>query len=128
MNPMIRVIAAVISREDQFLVCQRPLGKRHGGLWEFPGGKCEAGESDFDAVLRELREELGVDTISIGVAEFTIRDEDSHFVIAFTPVQIRGEPKPIEHLSLQWGTPAELAALPLAPSDRKFVERLTLQP
>ena len=56
----VRVIAAVIQRGDQRLICQRPPHKRHGGLWEFPGGKVEPNESDESAARRELAEELGV--------------------------------------------------------------------
>jgi 8-oxo-dGTP pyrophosphatase MutT (NUDIX family) len=48
------VVAAVIERDGRLLVCQRPAHKRHGGLWEFPGGKCDPGESDAEAARREL--------------------------------------------------------------------------
>ena len=118
----IRVIAAVISRGDELLVCQRPLHKRHGGLWEFPGGKCEPGESDADAARRELHEELGVTVVRVGEPEITVADPGSRFAIVFVPVDIAGEPTCHEHIALAWGTPAELLALPLAPSDRVFVE------
>jgi mutator protein MutT len=122
-NPMqIRVIAAVLSREDQLLVCQRPENKRHGTLWEFPGGKVEPGESDEQAVRRELLEELGLELESIGEAELEIADPGSPFLITFTPVRATGDPVCYEHAALAWGTPAELARLPLAPSDRRYVE------
>jgi mutator protein MutT len=118
----IRVIAAVVTRGDRLLVCQRPLHKRHGGLWEFPGGKCEPGESDADAARRELHEELGVEVREVGAEEFAVGDDGSPFLIAFMPVRIDGEPACHEHIALRWGTPGELATLDLAPSDRKFVE------
>ena len=118
----VRVIAAVISRGDELLVCQRPLDKRHGGLWEFPGGKCEPGESDADAARRELREELGVEVTEVGDDEFVVADADSAFLIVFIPVRIVGEPICHEHIASRWGRPSELARLPLAPSDRRFVE------
>ena len=118
----VRVIAAVVARGEQLLVCQRPLHKRHGGLWEFPGGKCEPGESDADAARRELDEELGVGVVDVGAEQFAIGDPGSPFLIAFVPVTIAGEPTCREHVALHWGTPAELAALPLAPSDRRYVE------
>ena len=118
----IRVIAAVISRGDELLVCQRPHHKRHGGLWEFPGGKCEPGESDADAARRELREELGVEVTEVGDEELVIADPDSPFLIVFTPVRIVGEPTCHEHIALRWERPSELAHLPLAPSDRRYVE------
>jgi 8-oxo-dGTP pyrophosphatase MutT (NUDIX family) len=65
----VRVIAAVIARGGELLVCQRPPHKRHGGLWEFPGGKTKPDESDESAARRELREELGVSVMSAGAAE-----------------------------------------------------------
>jgi mutator protein MutT len=67
--PSIRVIAAVLARGEKLLVCQRPPHKRHGGLWEFPGGKVEAGEDDETAARRELAEELGIEVESVGDAE-----------------------------------------------------------
>ena len=118
----IRVVAAVVARDGRLLVCQRPAHKRHGGLWEFPGGKCEPGESDADAVARELREELGVAVVAVGAERFAVRDAGSPFLVAFVPVEIAGEPVCHEHTALRWATPDELAALPLAPSDRRFVE------
>ncbi|HEY0969346.1 MAG TPA: NUDIX domain-containing protein [Gemmatimonadales bacterium] len=120
----VRVVAAVVARGDRLLVCQRPPHKRHGGLWEFPGGKCEPGESDVDAVRRELREELGVEAESVGVEDFAIVDPGSPFLIAFVPATMVGEPTCHEHTAFAWGTPAELARLPLAPSDRRYVEEL----
>ena len=118
----LRVIAAVLARGKRLLVCQRPPHKRHGGLWEFPGGKVEPGESDEDAARRELREELGLELEQAAEAEMEIADDGSHFLIAFVPVSARGEPVCHEHSALAWGTPAELALLPLAPSDRRYVE------
>jgi mutator protein MutT len=118
----IRVVAAVVARDDRLLVCQRPLHKRHGGLWEFPGGKCEAAESDADAIRRELREELGVEASIVGGEECAIADDGSPFLIVFVRTTIVGEPACREHAGLMWGTLDELATLPLAPSDRRFVE------
>lgn len=122
--PHTRVIAAVIARDNRLLVCQRPPHKRHGGLWEFPGGKLEPGESDADAARRELREELGVEVLAVGGELFSRMDPGSHFLVAFLPVSIAGEPARHEHTALAWGTPEELAAFPLAPTDRGFVEHL----
>lgn len=119
-----RVIAAVIRRDDTLLICRRPAHKRHGGLWEFPGGKCESGESDAESITRELAEELGVRVHSVGTELFSASDPDSPFVIAFVSVQIDGEPRCIEHAAIRWVTVAELAHLPLAPSDAKFVGQL----
>lgn len=119
-----RVIAAVITRDDELLVCQRPAHKRHGGLWEFPGGKVEPDESDELSARRELAEELGVKVVHAGPAELEVRDPGSEFLIAFVPVRIEGEPECREHSALRWGTPEVLASLPLAPSDRRYVESI----
>lgn len=116
----IRVVAAVVKRDGHFLVCQRPAHKRHGGLWEFPGGKLEAGETIEGAASRELAEELGVLVCSCGDQLFVIDDPDSPFVIAFHPVEFQGEPVCLEHSALAWVTIPTMLSLDLAPSDRCF--------
>jgi mutator protein MutT len=121
MDP-IRVTAAVVCERDRFLICQRPPNKRHGGLWEFPGGKCEPGETDFAATRRELHEELDVEVVGVGSPLYEFRDPGSDYLIAFVPVCISGKPVLIEHIAIEWATVDELLALPLAPSDRVFVE------
>lgn len=120
-----RVLAAVVRRGDTFLVCQRPVHKRHGGLWEFPGGKQEPGETDEETARRELHEELGVQVTAVGDEEFAIGDPGSPFLIAFVATGIAGEPTCHEHVALCWATLDEMDAMPLAPSDRRYVEFLT---
>jgi 8-oxo-dGTP diphosphatase len=120
----VRVVAAVIRRGGDLLVCQRPLHKRHGGMWEFPGGKCEPGESDADALRREIREELGAEVTAVGEPEFEAADAGAPFLIVFVPVEIRGEPEVHEHVGLVWGTAEKVAGLPLAPSDERYVAYL----
>jgi mutator protein MutT len=123
------VIAAVVQRDEKYLICQRPAHKRHGSLWEFPGGKLEAGEASLEAARRELAEELGVKTLAVGPSLFAIADPGSEFMIDFVPTVIDGEPQCLEHLDLKWMSLEELALLPLAPSDRRFVEfLLSIQP
>jgi 8-oxo-dGTP diphosphatase len=125
---LIRVLAAVITDGARYLVCQRPAGKRHGGLWEFPGGKLEPGESLLDAADRELQEELGVRAIRAGAPLFASKDPGSAFLIEFVPVEIDGEPECLEHSDLRWATLEEMQDLQLAPSDRKFVSFLLHRP
>ena len=118
------VLAAVVQRDKRYLVCQRPANKRHGGLWEFPGGKVEPGETLEDAVQRELAEELNVVVQTVGRTLFSVGDPGSQFVIEFVPVTIQGEPRCIEHSAIDWMPLDELPHLDLAPSDRRFVEFL----
>lgn len=117
---LIRVVASVVTQNDQYLICQRPVHKRHGGLWEFPGGKVEAGETILDAARRELSEELGVHVRSVGELLLAIHDIGSDFVIEFYPVEITGTPASIEHEAIAWVTANAMLEYLMAPSDRKF--------
>lgn len=123
-DPTIRVVAAVIRRGDRYLVAQRPAGSRHAGQWEFPGGKVEAGESDAEALGRELREELDVHTLSVGAPVAVQQDPGTPFTIVYLPVAIAGEPVCLDHAQLRWITPAELKRLALAPADARFASTL----
>jgi 8-oxo-dGTP diphosphatase len=124
--PVIRVLAAVVCSNDRFLVCQRPPNKRHGGLWEFPGGKLEPGETLLMAATRELDEELAVKVLEVSDPIFKIADPDSPFLIEFVPVAIEGNPVCLEHTALAWATLAELTEYQLAPSDRRFCGYLSV--
>lgn len=117
----IPVVAAVWSQGDRFFLARRPRTKRHGGLWEFPGGKLLAGESIEEGARRELREELGVELVSIGAVLFRARDPDSPFEILFAMVTGAGTPHPTEHTDVGWFTRDSLEAMPLAPADARFV-------
>lgn len=124
----LRVVAAVIRSGDRYLLCQRPPEKRHGGLWEFPGGKCLDGETDSDALAREVAEELGVHGYALGdFPLLEVRDPGSDFLIVFLPTHLEGEPSAREHVELRWVTFDEMSALPLAPSDRRCAEVLALR-
>lgn len=120
----IPVIAAVIARDGRYLVGRRPDEKRYGGLWEFPGGKVDPGESWLEAARRELGEELGMDAAAVGDLLLSVGDEGSPYVIHFLEVKASGDPVPAEHTAVGWYTPDELAALPLAPADARFVSSL----
>lgn len=120
----VRVVAAVVRRGDRYLVGRRPGHKRHGGLWEFPGGKVRTGESGLEAAARELREELALTVTGVGATLHTAQDPGSPFVIDFVEVDTTGEPRALEHSELRWCAPAELTGLALAPSDAAFVRFL----
>ena len=115
-----RVIAAVIERHGSVLICERPKHKRHGGLWEFPGGKIESGESDLEAARRELNEELAVEVTEVGSILYSVHDPGSEFVIEFVNVSIEGEPQALEHSRIEWVTEDRLIEYALAPSDLKY--------
>jgi mutator protein MutT len=118
----VTVGAAVIARDGRFLVGRRPAHKRHGGLWEFPGGKLVAGELLADALARELAEELALEVTRVGAVLGRVSDLDSPFVITFVEVEAVGTPTPREHSEVAWLDPAALRAAELAPADRSFVE------
>lgn len=121
----VRVMAAVIHRHDHYLVCRRPAHKQHGGLWEFPGGKCEDGESDAVAIERELHEELGVRVLRLEAPLFVTRDPGGIYEIVFVPVEIGGDPVAHEHEEIAWYPLSALRTLALAPSDAAFVASLS---
>lgn len=123
---VIRVVAGVIHQNGKYLVCQRPAHKRHALLWEFPGGKCEHGENDADALRRELKEELDVRLLIAGNDLYSSRDDGSPFLIVFVEATIEGTIRCSEHPDFAWLTPPQLAATALAPSDRRFVEHVLL--
>jgi 8-oxo-dGTP diphosphatase len=117
---LIPVVACVIERGGRLLVCQRPAHKRHGGLWEFPGGKLEEGETHLDGARRELGEELGLEVTAVGPVDFAMVDPGSRFRIEFVPATARGEPRCMEHTRVAWLAERELLELPLAPSDLAY--------
>jgi len=112
-----------VERDGRLLLARRPAGKRHAGLWEFPGGKFLPDETPLEAARRELSEELGVEAVSLGALLGSVPDPGSPFVIEFHAVEIRGTPRALEHEALAWVLPEELPRYALAPSDRAFSER-----
>ncbi len=128
--PHYDVVAAVTQREDgRFLVAQRPLHAMLGGLWEFPGGKCEAGESLPAALQRELREELDIE-VAVGERLVVVPHAYTHFRItlhAFRCQLVRGEPRCLACADWRWATLDELHTLPMAVTDRRIVRVIVKQ-
>ncbi len=132
-RPLILVAAcALIDLRQRVLVAQRPEGKTFGGLWEFPGGKIEAGESAEQAVIRELREELAV---TIAIADLQPLTFASHAYANFQLLmplfvcrQWDGQPQPMEHEEIAWVSVADLAgptsACPMPPADAPLLPAL----
>ncbi len=120
------VTAAVILRDEEVLIAQRPLDGLLGGLWEFPGGKLERGEDLVSGLKREIQEELDVEVEvlgSFGVYEHAY----THFRVtlhAFGCALTDGQPRPKAATDLAWALPAQLQDYPMGKIDRQIAERL----
>ena len=113
------VVAALIWNGDRFLACQRPARKARGLLWEFVGGKVEAGERREDALIRECFEELGV-TVSVGDLFMELVHEYPDLkvrLILYHANIVSGVPQLLEHCDLRWITPAEIDDYEFCPAD-----------
>jgi len=127
--PLILVAAvALIDADGRVLLARRPEGKAMAGLWEFPGGKVLPGESPESALVRELREELGLDTAESCLAPFTFashRYPDFHLLMPlYVCRRWRGVPIPLERQELAWVRPKRLFDYPMPPADRPLVALL----
>ncbi|MCH5277799.1 MAG: (deoxy)nucleoside triphosphate pyrophosphohydrolase [Desulfovibrionaceae bacterium] len=119
----IDVAAALIRRDDKFLICQRPAHKARGLLWEFAGGKVEEGESPAGALIRECREELGV-TLEVGglFMELTHSYPDITVHLSlFEATLAQGEPQKLEHADLRWVRAEDLPAYAFCPADAAII-------
>ncbi|MCG7493959.1 8-oxo-dGTP diphosphatase MutT [Thalassobius sp. Cn5-15] len=112
---------ALIDTEGRILLAQRPEGKSMAGLWEFPGGKVELGETPEHALIRELQEELGIDTWESCLAPLTFAShsyEKFHLLMPlFACRKWDGIPQPREGQVLKWVRPADLRDYPMPPAD-----------
>ena len=120
--PHITVTAAIIQRDSQVLITQRPPHGLLGGLWEFPGGKLQEGETLPDCLQREIREELDV-TVEVGSQAGVYRHAYTHFRLtlhAFFCRLLSGEPRPLQVAALRWVQPAELGTYPMGKVDRQI--------
>jgi A/G-specific adenine glycosylase len=125
--PHITVTAAVIRRDGQILLAQRPHDGLLGGLWEFPGGKIQEGEDLPTCLKREISEELGAE-IEVGQALGVYRHAYTHFRVtlhAFDCQLIGSEPRPIQAADLRWVTVAELGNYPMGKIDRQISKKLS---
>jgi len=120
------VTAAVIDRDGRFLVTRRQQGVHLEGYWEFPGGKCEAGESLDACLVRELREELDVEAqVGEEVLVTTHPYADRSVELHFFRCDLKGEPRPLLGQEMRWATREELATLEFPPADNELIQRLT---
>lgn len=113
------VTAAIIERRNRVLLARRPPGDRHAGKWEFPGGKVEPGEEAGETIVREIREELSLDTEVIDrFAETTHRYPGGSIrLVAFRLRWVGGQITLSAHDATAWATPADILAYDLLPAD-----------
>ncbi len=124
--PHYEVVAAVIRKNGRYLLGKRPSGGMLGGLWEFPGGKVERGENHEQALIRELREEMGIE-IEVGPYLVMVEHTYSHFRITLHVYECRhraGTPRPEYHQEIKWILPSRLEDYPLPAADLKFLDLL----
>jgi len=127
--PIILVAAvALFDRDGRVLIARRPEGKSMAGLWEFPGGKVEAGETPEQALIRELQEELAVDTVESCLAPFTFAShayDDFHLLMPlYVCRKWEGKVTPVEGQTLKWEMPTQLKEYPMPPADKPLIAML----
>lgn len=126
-RPLVRVVAAALfDAAGRVLIADRPAGKHMAGRWEFPGGKVSPGESDLEALGRELREELGVETASARhCLTLTHRYPDRTVELSLWIVEAyRGEPRALDRQRLKWTAVEHLQQEDILEADRPFIEAL----
>lgn len=123
MDHLTKVSAAIIKDGDKILLCQRPKGKRHELLWEFPGGKIEPNETEEDCIIREIQEELDV---TLGnLKKLTTIQADSILITYFEATIISGKLKMIEHNDIKWVNKKEIINFNLCPNDKVMTEKIS---
>ena len=129
-SPDIVLVSAValIDVEDRILISQRPQQKSMGGLWEFPGGKIETGETPENALIRELKEELDIDVSESCLAPVTFAShcyDNFHLVMFLYVCRIwNGIPIPKEKQNIKWVAPSKLNEYPMPPADKPLIPLL----
>lgn len=125
-RPLVLVVAAcLVDGDGRVLLCQRPAGKSMAGLWEFPGGKPDPGETPEAALIRELNEEIGIDTQESCLAPFAFAShayDDFHLLMPlFICRRWQGMAQPREGQRLAWVRPMRLGDYAMPPADRPLV-------
>lgn len=127
--PTVLVVAvALVDVDGRILIAQRPEGKAMAGLWEFPGGKVEAGETPERALIRELKEELGIDVTEACLAPFTFASHSYETFHLLMPLYLcrrwDGVVRAHEHQALKWVLARDLRSYPMPPADEPLVAML----
>jgi 8-oxo-dGTP diphosphatase len=119
------VVAGAIVAESMVLIAQRTRPPELAGRWELPGGKVAAGESEAEALARELAEELGVD-VQVGARlGDDVALNATTMLRAYAATLVSGEPHPHDHAALRWVSAAELQEVDWVPADRGFLPALS---
>jgi 8-oxo-dGTP diphosphatase len=124
---MTTVVAGLLERGGQVLICRRLAGQPHALKWEFPGGKVEPGEEPRAAIRRELAEELGIEVVSAAEMErysFEYPGRAPILLIFFRVTEFRGEPRNLQFDQMRWEPPDALPAFDFLEGDLDFVRRL----
>ena len=128
MNLLLVVAVALVDADGRVLIARRPEGKALAGLWEFPGGKLGANETPEEALIRELREELGIEVKAPCLAPLTFAShayEDFHLLMPlYVCRRWEGFVQPLEGQALKWVRPKELRAYPMPPADEPLIPHL----
>ena len=120
------VVAALIWKNNRFMICQRPAHKERGLLWEFVGGKIEPGETKEQALIRECREELAV-MLSVGDIFMDVVHEYPDLTVhltLFNATIAEGEPQKLEHNDIKWITPSEISNYEFCPADEEILDTI----
>ena len=128
-KPIVLVVAAaLVDIDGRVLIARRPEGKKMAGLWEFPGGKVESGETPEAALVRELHEELGIDTSGSCLAPLTFASHEYDEFHLLMPLYVcrrwKGRVVAKEHSAIKWVRPIRMGEYPMPPADVPLVAML----
>ena len=123
---MTEVVAALIWKNNKFMICQRSAHKARGLLWEFVGGKVEPSETKEQALIRECKEELDI-LLSVGDVFMDVIHEYPDLTVhltLFNATIAEGEPQKLEHNDIQWIAPSEIPNYEFCPADEEILARI----
>jgi len=125
---LVVVAAALVDADSRVLIAQRPKGKALEGLWEFPGGKIDVGERPEDALIRELKEELGITVKSACLAPLAFASHAYDEFHLLMPLYVcrrwEGFVRPLDGQALKWVRPMDLRSYPMPPADAPLIPAL----
>lgn len=125
-KPFVEVVAALIWKDEKFLICQRPAHKARGLLWEFVGGKVEVGETKKQALVRECQEELAITVEPHDIFTEVIHEYPDILVhlTLFNCTILHGEPQLLEHNDMRWISSADIPSYNFCPADVEILKKI----